>query len=139
MKDRTREQLAAATGLVTAVLFGISFVIGLSPEPPDLNAPTAAIAGFVVANQDALRVEVLLNTVAMLSFLWFLGSVRAGLRTAEGGAGRVSAIASGAETIAPSTSPADQGNTGMSSCATSATAPMVTRTSGTESWKMGQH
>jgi hypothetical protein len=95
MKDRTREQLAAATGLVTALLFGISFVIGLSPDPPDLDAPTGQIAAFVVANQDALRVEVLLNTIAMLAFLWFLGSVRAGLRTAEGGAGRVSAVASG--------------------------------------------
>jgi hypothetical protein len=95
MDTRMREQLGAATGLVTVALFGVSFIIGLSPEAPDLNAPVAQVAAFVAANKDALRVEVLLNSVAMLFFLWFIGSVRAGIRGAEGGAGRVSALASG--------------------------------------------
>jgi hypothetical protein len=95
MKDRTREQMGAATGLVAALLFGISFVIGLSPEPPAMDDSAVAVATYVAQNQDAIQVEVLLNTLAMLAFLWFLGSVRAGLRGAEGGAGRVSGIASG--------------------------------------------
>ena len=95
MTDRTREQIGAASGLVVAILFGISFVIGLSPERPDMSDSAVQIATFVSQNQDALRVEVLLNTLAMFAFLWFLGSVRAGLRGAEGGAGRVSGIASG--------------------------------------------
>ena len=95
MKTATRERLAAATGIVTALLFVVSFVVGISPEPPDMDAGAGEVAKFVTANKDALRVEILLNTLAMLSFLWFLGSVRAGLRSAEGGAGRVSAIASG--------------------------------------------
>jgi hypothetical protein len=95
MTIRTRERLGAATGLVAAALLGVSFIVGLSPEPPDLDAPATAMVVFVAQNQDALRVEILLNTVAMLFFLWFLGSVRAGLRGAEGGVGRVSAIASG--------------------------------------------
>jgi hypothetical protein len=95
MNDRTREQLGAASGLLVALLFGISFVIGLSPEPPDMSDSAVAVATYVSQNQDALRVEILLNTVAMFAFLWFLGSVRAGLRGAEGGAGRVSGIASG--------------------------------------------
>jgi hypothetical protein len=92
---RTREQLAGATGLAAAVLFGISFVIGLSPDVPKMDDSAVAVATYVAQNQDAIHVQVLLNTVAMLAFLWFLGSVRAGLRGAEGGAGRVSAIASG--------------------------------------------
>lgn len=95
MNDRTREQLGAASGLLVALLFGISFVIGLSPEPPDMSDSAVAVATYVSQNQDAIRVEILLNTVAMFAFLWFLGSVRAGLRGAEGGAGRVSGIASG--------------------------------------------
>jgi hypothetical protein len=95
MTDRTREQLGAASGLVVAILFGISFVIGLSPEPPDMSDSAVAVATYVSENQDAIQVMVLLNTLAMLAFLWFLGSVRAGLRGAEGGAGRVSGIASG--------------------------------------------
>jgi hypothetical protein len=81
--------------LVVAILFGISFVIGLSPEPPDMSDSAVAVATYVSQNQDAIRVEILLNTLAMFAFLWFLGSVRAGLRGAEGGAGRVSGIASG--------------------------------------------
>lgn len=95
MDTRTREQLGAATGLVTVALLGISFIIGLSPQPPDLNAGVAPVAAFIQQNQDALRVQVLLNSLSMLFFLWFLGSVRAGIRGAEGGAGRVSALASG--------------------------------------------
>jgi len=95
MDTRLREQLAAATGLAAAVLFGISFVVGLKPTPPKLDAGALPIASYIVQNVDAVRVQVLLNTLAMLAFLWFLGSVRAGLRSAEGGAGRVSAVASG--------------------------------------------
>jgi hypothetical protein len=95
MAIRTREQLGAASGLVVAILFGVSFVIGLSPAPPDMSDSAVSVATFVSQNQDAIRVEVLLNTLAMFAFLWFLGSVRAGLRGAEAGAGRVSGIASG--------------------------------------------
>jgi hypothetical protein len=95
MDTRTRERMGAATGLVSAALLVVSFVIGLSPDPPSLSAPPLPVAAYVVQNQDALQVQVFLNSLAMLFFLWFLGSVRAGLRTAEGGAGRVSAIASG--------------------------------------------
>jgi hypothetical protein len=95
MDLRTRERLGAASGLIAAVLFGISFIIGISPSPPDMDAPAQEVADFVNTNHEALRVGYLLNTLAMLFFLWFLGSVRAGLRTSEGGAGRVSAIASG--------------------------------------------
>jgi hypothetical protein len=95
MTNRTREQIGAASGLVTAILFGVSFVIGLSPDVPNMDDSAVQVATYVSQNQDALQVVVLLNTLAMLSFLWFLGSVRAGLRGAEGGAGRVSGIASG--------------------------------------------
>jgi hypothetical protein len=95
MNIRTRERLAAGTGIVSAALLAVSFVIGLSPEPPDLDAGPLAFAKYAAANEDAIQVQVLLNVLAMLFFLWFLGSIRATARTAEGGAGRVSAIASG--------------------------------------------
>jgi hypothetical protein len=95
MNNRTRERLAAGTGIVSAALLTVSFVIGLSPEPPDLNQGPLAFAKYAAQNEDAIQVQVLLNVVAMLFFLWFLGSVRANARSAEGGAGRVSAIASG--------------------------------------------
>ena len=94
MKPASRESLAASSGLIAALLFGIAFVIGISPEPPDFDASAGEVASFVSANQDALRVEILLNTLAVFAFLWFLGTVRAGLRGSESGAGRVTGIAS---------------------------------------------
>jgi hypothetical protein len=95
MNDRTREQIGAASGLLVAILFGVSFIVGLSPDVPSMDDPALKVAAYVSQNQDAIQVQVLLNTLAMFAFLWFLGSVRAGLRGAEGGAGRVSGIASG--------------------------------------------
>ena len=98
MTPITRERLGASSGLISAVLFGISFVIslGLDPDPvPELAGSADTIQQYVVDNADSLRVVFLLNTLAMLFFLWFLGSVRASLRSEEGGAGRVSGIASG--------------------------------------------
>src|SRR5882724_9975633 len=56
--------------------------------------------------------------------------------------GRITAIAatgSGDETIAPRTYAAGQVYPGRKACAAAATATMVTSTSGTESWKIGQN
>ena len=95
MNVRTRGQLGAATGIAAVVLLGVNFIIGLSPDPPDLNAPVAPVAAYVAQNQDALQVQILLTSLAMLFFLWFLGSVRVGIRVAEGGSGRLAGVASG--------------------------------------------
>ena len=95
MNTRTREQLGAATGLAVVALLGVNFIIGLSPEPPSLNAGVAPVAAFVAQNKDALHVEILLTSLSMLFFLWFLGSVRAGVRNGEGEAGRISGLVSG--------------------------------------------
>jgi hypothetical protein len=95
MTSRTREQLGAATGLAVAALLGVNFIIGLSPEPPSLDAGVAPVAAFVAQNKDALQVEILLTSLSMLFFLWFLGSVRVAVRNGEGGAGRISGLASG--------------------------------------------
>ncbi|HSJ16727.1 MAG TPA: hypothetical protein VK920_01370 [Solirubrobacterales bacterium] len=45
-------------------------------------------------HQEALKVQVLPNSLAIVLFLWFLGSLWSRLRAAEGGPARVSAIAS---------------------------------------------
>jgi hypothetical protein len=95
MNTRTREQLGAATGLAVVALLGVNFIIGLSPKPPSLNAGVAPVAAFVAKNKDALHVEILLTSLSMLLFLWFLGSVRVAVRNGEGGAGRISGIVSG--------------------------------------------
>lgn len=90
------ERLGAASGIVAAILFGVSFIIFLGNDPSDLPdvLHAADYAEFVREHQDALKVQVLLNSLGIVLFLWFLGSLWSRLRAAEGGPARVSAIAS---------------------------------------------
>jgi hypothetical protein len=98
MSDRTWERLGAASGIVAVLLFAGAFIILLVTDPigevPDIaNAPEEA-AGYLSDNETELKVQVLLNSLAIVAFLWFLGSLWSTLRAAEGGPARVSAIAS---------------------------------------------
>jgi hypothetical protein len=99
MSDRTWERIGALSGLGSAVLFGVALIIFLATDPtgtpriPDIaNAADASL--YIRDHQDAMKVVLLLNTAAILAFLWFLGSLWSRLRAAEGGPARVSAIAS---------------------------------------------
>ena len=96
MSTQHWERLGAASGIVAAILFGVSFIIFLGNDPTDLPdvLHTGDYAEFVREHQEALKVQVLLNSVAIVLFLWFLGSLWSRLRAAEGGPARVSAIAS---------------------------------------------
>jgi hypothetical protein len=99
MSERTWERIGALSGLKAAVLFGAAFVIFLTTDPmgtprvPDI-ANAADASAFIGDHQDAIKVQLLLNSAAILAFLWFLGSLWSRLRAAEGGPARVSAIAS---------------------------------------------
>jgi hypothetical protein len=98
VSDRTWERIGALSGLKAVVLFGAAFVVFLTTEPteapriPDI-AHAADATAYVSEHQDALEVQILLNTLAVLAFVWFLGSVWSRLRAAEGVPARVSAIA----------------------------------------------
>jgi hypothetical protein len=96
MSTQNWERLGASSGIVAAILFGASFIIFLVNDPADV--PDVLHAGdyaeFVREHQEALKVQVLLNSIAIVLFLWFLGSLWSRLRAAEGGPARVSAIAS---------------------------------------------
>jgi hypothetical protein len=99
MSERTWERIGALSGLQAAILFGAAFVIFLTTDPmgtprvPDV-ANAADASAFIRDHQDALKVQLLLNSAAILAFVWFLGSLWSRLRAAEGGPARVSAIAS---------------------------------------------
>lgn len=98
MSNQSWDRLGAASGILSAALFGVAFVVFLGNNPteqPSLHEPATAFASYVDEHSGGLRVALLLNSIAIVLFLWFLGSVRAALRAAEGGTGRVSAIASG--------------------------------------------
>jgi len=99
MSERTWERIGALSGLQAAILFGAAFVIFLTTDPmgtprvPDV-ANAADASAFIRDHQDALKVQLLLNSAAILAFVWFLGSLWSRLRAAEGGPARVAAIAS---------------------------------------------
>jgi hypothetical protein len=96
MSDRTWERVGAASGMLVATLFAVSFIIFLGNDPtdsPDLEHAAAA-TDFVTEHKDAIRAQLLLNSLAIIGFLWFLGSLWSTYRAAEGGPARISAIAS---------------------------------------------
>ncbi|HEV3475559.1 MAG TPA: hypothetical protein VG602_09355, partial [Actinomycetota bacterium] len=88
--ERLWERVAAATGIVFVVL-GI-IAIAIVPQAPQPDASADEVAAYFVDRGDGVIAQTYLFAVAGLFFLWFLGSLRAHLRRAEGGTGRLSAI-----------------------------------------------
>jgi hypothetical protein len=93
MDDRRWDQIAAATGIAFVILLVISRLI--VPNPPDVNGPPRDIKNYFVDNQNGLLLQAFILGLAGVLFIWFAGTLRAFLRGAEGGAGRLSAISFG--------------------------------------------
>ena len=94
MADPNWERYAAGTGLGAALLLWAQAFV--APLYPSFDDPPLEVARYYQSNASAIRVQMLLTGLAGILFLWFLGSLRAHLRRAEGDTGRVSAVAFGA-------------------------------------------
>jgi hypothetical protein len=70
-----------------------SFIV---PKMPKITAPATTVQMYFVSHRDGVRVSVYLLSAAVAFFIWFLGIVRTHLQQAEGGNGRLSAVAFGA-------------------------------------------
>ena len=97
-KGQRWEQMGAASGLLATLLFVVAFIVFLGTSPGgDPSLPNIAQAdtapAFLAAHLSAIRVVVLLNSLGIALFLWFLGSLWTTLREAEGEAGRGSTVA----------------------------------------------
>lgn len=89
-----REQVGAASGVASVILMGVgAAIVGSYPAP---EATNETIARFLAENKTELRWQAFLLGAGIAVGIWFLGSVRAFLRRAEGGTGRLSAVAYGA-------------------------------------------
>ncbi len=91
MAQSTWERLAAGTGLVFVVLFIVSAVV--NPVSDALGDEASVVAEKLLANQARALVSVAAGVLAAFSLVWFAGSLRSTLRQAEGGTGRLSAVA----------------------------------------------
>jgi hypothetical protein len=89
--ERLWDRVAAATGIAFVVLGIIALVV--VPQPPQPDASSGEVAAYFTDNRSGILAQTYLFAVAGLFFLWFLGSLRSHLRRAEGGTGRLSAVA----------------------------------------------
>jgi hypothetical protein len=88
------ERLEPLTGIVAAVLWVVGVWVVEGPgNQPDSDASAAAILAFFKDEVGAIFLGAFLFGLGALFFLWFLGSLRAVLGTAEGGARRLTGIA----------------------------------------------
>ena len=98
-RDRSWDQMGAASGLLAAGLLIAAFIVflagahpGGNPALPNIKHAEFAPA-YLAAYLSQIRVVVLLNALGLALFLWFLGALWTTLRQAEGGTGRGSTAA----------------------------------------------
>lgn len=99
-KSRHWEQVGAASGLFAVLLFVAALLIFLNTDPSGGNTPrlpnignAQAAPAFIADHLNGIRAQVMLNSIGMVFFLWFLGTLWGVLRAAEGGPARGSTIA----------------------------------------------
>lgn len=89
------ERIAAATGIGFVVLFVAGGIL-IGGAGGDTGDPAVVVAKRLLDSDVRVYVGGTLLGVASAALIWFAGSLRAALRRAEGGAGRLSAVAFGA-------------------------------------------
>jgi hypothetical protein len=82
---------APLAGLLFIALVIVSIIV--EGETPATDDPTGQVVLDWAKNDDDYKISAALGALATVPFLWFLGSLRSTLRAAEGGTGRLSAIA----------------------------------------------
>ena len=87
------ERLSGLAGIVFAVL--ILAALAVQGVLPNADAPVEEVRAFFVDDRDAILAGVWLRFLAGFAFVWFLGTLRSALRRAEGGTGRLAAVAFG--------------------------------------------
>ena len=94
MDETRRERWDAASGFAVLAVSAAAIAFERGAPPP--GSSPAAVADFLADHRTTLVAQSLFFVVGAGFLLWFLGSLRTYLLRAEGGDGRVSAIAYGA-------------------------------------------
>ena len=88
---QARRSLLPLTGAAFAILFVLSFIV--SGEVPGADESGEKVIALISENESKLMLGAILGSVAAILFLFFIGSIRSTLRSAEGDAGTLSAVA----------------------------------------------
>jgi hypothetical protein len=94
MRSSRLERFAPLSGVLAVALIVAAFLV-FPDEIPDPDEGVAKIVDFWRDHDDEASISSILWALSAVPFLWFAGSLRAALRQAEGGAGRLSSIAFG--------------------------------------------
>jgi hypothetical protein len=86
----------AATGIAAIVLFAVGFFV--TPELPEPDAPASEAATYFADEQDGIQIGAAFLAASAVALLWFLATLTAVLRRAEGGP-RLSSTVFGAGVI----------------------------------------
>ena len=91
MDERRWEQVAAATGIAFVVVLLIgTFIVG---QPPDVDEARAGeIRRYFAENRSGIEFQAFLLGLAGILFIWFAGTLRSVLASAEGEGRRLSLI-----------------------------------------------
>ena len=95
--DLVRERIAALSGVVFVVLIMVHAI--LQGSPPTLQDPPDEVVQYLAGKEGEFKLGAYLQGLAMIAYLWFLGSLWRVLRDSEGGPGRLSVVAVGATAI----------------------------------------
>jgi hypothetical protein len=93
------ERFAPLTGIVAVALWVVGVIVESSTEYSEKDTPEEILAVFQGDTNTLLAAGVIF-AFGVVFFIWFLGSLRAALYSAEGGVGRLSSIAYGSGMLA---------------------------------------
>jgi hypothetical protein len=83
MNEDRYAKYGAASGIAFVVLLVIGFLV-VAPKPPHLDAPVGDWSKYYTDHKDAVRAAVVVLSVALFFFIWFLGTLSSALRAAIG-------------------------------------------------------
>jgi hypothetical protein len=83
MKEDRYAKYGAATGLVSVILLIVGFFI-VTPQPPALDASAEEFSKYFINHQDGIRAGIVISSLALFAFVWFLGSLSQTLRVTAG-------------------------------------------------------
>ena len=86
-------RFAPLTGVLAVILWilGVAVIESAAGAPPD-DAPAAAFVGYYSESGERILTGAFILMIGSALFLWFLGTLRARIRSLEGGGGRLASI-----------------------------------------------